>query len=133
MEDRSMRTLALLVVMFFTGSSFAQESYATAYSEAEQKRRPMLIVLGAKWCEPCKRLKESVIEPMRRDGSLESVSLVYIDVDDDERIAREVIRQTGRSTVPQIVLYHRSDEWKRYNVLERTVDGIRSRIRESLR
>lgn len=129
-----MRTLALLVVMFFTGSSFAQEPYEKAYAEADQNRRPMLIVLGAKWCEPCKRLKESVLEPMRRDGSLESVSVVYVDVDEDPRVAREVIRQTGRSTVPQVVIYAKqAGTWKRLEVLERTLDGIRSKVRESLR
>lgn len=45
--------------------------------EAWKRGRPMVVVVGADWCEPCKQLKAEA-------GKIEGVSLVYIDGETDK-------------------------------------------------
>jgi thioredoxin-like negative regulator of GroEL len=60
-------------------------------------KRPLVVVVGAKWCAPCKQLKETVLPKLQLGRKI----LVKIDHDDD----RELVNKITSGAVPQIIRY----------------------------
>ena len=58
-----------------------------AVAEAKREQRPLLVYVGATWCEPCRRFHQAV-EQGKLDSSFPGLRLVEFDLDRDrERLA----------------------------------------------
>jgi hypothetical protein len=60
---------------------------AREYQTATKERRPLLVYVGASWCEPCQRFHRAVAEG-KLDASFPGLRLLEFDLDRDrERLA----------------------------------------------
>lgn len=109
-----------------------QQSYAQAYTESLEEKKPLLVVVGAPWCPACRVLKESTLKPMAKTGELDDVSLVVINRDENPTLAAKL--SLGEKTIPQIILYTPGENgWKRRNLRGfQSKQPIRSLIQKAL-
>jgi thiol:disulfide interchange protein len=82
--------------------------YEVARDKAEKEDKPLVVYVGAEWCEPCKKMKREVLQPMLQAGELKDVVFVELDFDKDE-FANQVM--VG-SAVPQLVAFKRVKGWR---------------------
>jgi len=88
---------------------------------ALKSKKPILTIFSAKWCAPCQSMKRAVIEPMVASGELDSVSLIYVDVDKDRSFTEKYL---GKDVViPRILLFFKKENgWFKYSL-----EGYQSR------
>ncbi len=112
-----------LLVAFTANSGDEDGSYAKAYKKAQDENKPLVVLVGADWCQACRIMKADTIEPMKRDGMLEDVVFTIVDRDAEPELAEKLM---GTATsLPQLVVYTKNDTgWKRT-----AVGGIQSRGR----
>jgi thiol:disulfide interchange protein len=120
----------LLTLLWLAGAKAVNEpmTYEAAYAKAQREKKPLVVLVGADWCGACKTMKASTIAKMRESGDFDQVVYTTIDKDAQPDLARKLME--GNS-LPQIVVFHKSDEgWKRT-----AVSGIQSenRMRELIR
>ena len=62
-----------------------QESYGKAWATAYEQKKPMLILLTADWCTPCKQLKKEIapLLPKLRERYI----VYYVDIDKERPVA----------------------------------------------
>jgi thiol-disulfide isomerase/thioredoxin len=99
----------LIKCLLFPGQAFAQEpdqtertesaakkpelvpllhDYDEAIEVAEKLDRPMLVVLGAEWCGPCKQLEKELEQPSS-EVLFRKWVVVKIDIDEEVALAKE--------------------------------------------
>ena len=49
-------------------------TYAEAYQEASKTGKPLLVMVTATWCGPCKNMKSTILPEVRRRGILKEFS-----------------------------------------------------------
>lgn len=104
-------TLILQAAFLTSGSSSSALSYRDAYSEAQDSKRPLMIVIGADWCQACKELKDTTIPQMQKVGKLDGVVLTYIDIDQEPELSRQLL---NGPSIPQVILFSKNDSgWNR--------------------
>jgi thiol:disulfide interchange protein len=117
--------LALLLAI--AGSENKPQSYEEAMQQAEKEKKPILILVGAKWCASCEVMKRDTIEPMKADGELKDVVVTYIDKDERPELAQQLMKG---ETLPQIVVFSKeAEQWKRLSL---TGMQTRGRMQELL-
>jgi thioredoxin-like negative regulator of GroEL len=88
-----------------------QTDYATAFKRSLESGRPLVVLLGARWCPGCVQMKESILPRVAEAGGLASVEYAYVDVDRDPRMAR---RLSLAAAIPQLIRYEKTEDgWKR--------------------
>ena len=104
-------TVLLQLTLVAAVPAAADSEYATAYHDSQKTGKPMLIMVGAKWCSACQAMKSSLIPKLKRRGELDGVVFARLDYDTQGKLAKQVM--SGR-TLPQLILYYRSDDgWQR--------------------
>ena len=99
---------AVLVIAAISNSSQPTD-YQTAYKQAQLDDQPLLVLVTAEWCPPCKIMKSTTIPQMISSDKFRNVHFASIDLDKDPKNARNLIGNRG---VPQLILYRRIDgEW----------------------
>lgn len=109
--------LVLLAVMTGAGSSSPsttqtarQDGYAAAYYESRQTKRPLVVLVGAKWCPACQRLEREALPRLHDAGIFKKVIIAVVDFDEEPRIAQELTRG---GPIPQLFVFHPTqDGWK---------------------
>jgi thiol-disulfide isomerase/thioredoxin len=85
--------------------------YATAYREANETGKPLVVLVGADWCPGCRQMKYSAIPELEKKGGLNNVNYVYLNSDEDSTLAGKLMKG---GSIPQLIMYHKTDEgWKR--------------------
>lgn len=104
-------TLILQAAFLTSAPSNSSLNYREAYAEAQDSKRPLMIVVGAEWCQACVELKHTTIPQMQKQGKLDGVVLTYIDLDQDPDLARQVL---GGTSIPQVILFSKGESgWNR--------------------
>lgn len=108
----------------------AKLSYEAAYAKANKENKPLVILVGAAWCAPCKTMKETTIPRLKESGDLDEV--VYFQLDRDERPELASKIMVGES-LPQLIVFAKNGEgWKRYSAAGiQTEDRVRELIRRA--
>lgn len=107
-------TLAFLFAVI--GGSGTQElKYEEAFAKAQKEKKPLLILVGARWCASCQIMKRDTIEPMKKSGELEDVVVTVVDKDERPELAQQLMKG---ETLPQVVLFTKSEAgaWKRLSL-----------------
>ena len=85
------------------------DAYEAAINKANNENIPMMVMLGAKWCEPCQRMKKNELPKVK---SLGKFAFAYIDVDEHEKLARQLAGEGAG--LPQILTFWKTkDGWVR--------------------
>lgn len=74
-----------------------EAAYTAAYTAARSDGRPLLILVGADWCQPCRDLRARHLDAIRRRGHL-------LDLDAD-RHAPHVARLAPGRMLPRLTLW----------------------------
>ncbi len=95
-----------------TTHSTSSLKYRDAYAQAQDSNRPLMIVLGAEWCQACVELKGTTIPAMQKGGKLDGVVLTYVNIDEEPELARQLL---GGTSIPQVILFSKgeSGSWVR--------------------
>lgn len=97
-----------------TSSNNAQEDdYTRAYNRSLVTGYPLIVLLGARWCPACQKMKKSVLPQVAEAGGLNNAEFVYVDFDRQPDLAARLSR--GKS-IPQLIR------------LEKTQAGWNSRV-----
>lgn len=114
---------------------FAAGDEDLGYSEAHrmtlESKKPLLVLVGAQWCGPCKQLKKEVLPQLRQRDAFRKVVFAQVDVDRESQLARQI---TGGGPVPQVVLYRNTGEgWVRRKLVGvQSVERLEQFINENL-
>ncbi|HBE69023.1 MAG TPA: hypothetical protein DDW52_12815 [Planctomycetaceae bacterium] len=96
--------------------------YEEALKKSQKEEKPLLILVGARWCASCEIMKNETIEPMKKAGELDNVIYTHVDKDKRPELAEQLMKG---ATLPQVVLFSkRSGAWKRFSLT-----GMQSRTR----
>jgi len=120
--------VALAFLMALTGAGKGSSlNYEDAFAKAEKEKKPLLILVGARWCASCQVMKRDTLEPMKESGDLKDVVVALIDKDERPELAEQLMRG---ETLPQVVVYsQQAGNWRRFSL---TGMQSRSRIAELL-
>ncbi len=132
MELKMFSLLLTVILTSAPADQQLQQSYAQAYTESLEEKKPLLVVVGAPWCPACRVLKESTLKPMAKTGELDDVSFVVINRDENPVLAAKLTQ--GEKTIPQIILYTPAEDgWKRRKLRGfQSKQPIRSLIQKAL-
>jgi len=120
--------LMLVAVVSAPPNSEDQIPYDAAYVQAQEEKKPLVVLVGADWCAACKSMKADTIHSMKNEGAFKEVIFTHVDKDAQPEIAQQVMQG---NTLPQIVVFCESDQgWKRFSLT-----GMQSerRVKELLR
>lgn len=90
-----------------TGTAYGDD-YTNALQRSRHEGRPLLVLIGAEWCGPCKAVK-------RREAELRRLGVyVYLDCDADRGRARWLLGDRG---VPHLIVDRKTRVgWVRYRL-----------------
>lgn len=106
--------VVLTLVLAVTGTGKQPLSYEEALQRAQEENKPILILIGAKWCAACEVMKRETIEPMKNSGELKDVIVTYLDKDQRPELAQQLMKG---EMLPQVVMFCREqDQWRRLSL-----------------
>jgi thioredoxin-like negative regulator of GroEL len=93
-------TMAALVNALL--ATVALQTCREAYLDAKANGKPLVILVSAEWCPPCKQMKQHVLP--RVDNRLwRRVAFAVLDCDRQPELASRVTGE--RSGIPQLIMY----------------------------
>lgn len=93
--------------------------YSTAYYQAVETGRPLVVLVGADWCPGCQTMKNASIPELEKRGGLSKVAFAQVNSDQQSQLAGKLMRG---SSIPQLIMFYKADGgWKRQQL-----DGARS-------
>lgn len=132
-----MSSLTLLAIVHAAMLTGGENSYADACKITAETGKPMIVLVGAKWCPACKTMKESVIPQIVRRGLFRRCVYTAVDLDEQKKLGRKL---TSGGPIPQLIMYRRTrDGWRRrrliggqsVNTVEKFIDdGIKANEEE---
>ena len=97
-------------------------TYEEAIQQSQKENKPILILIGAKWCASCELMKRDTIEPMKSAGELKDVIVTYVDKDERPELAQQLMKG---ETLPQVVMFCKdSEQWRRLSLT-----GMQNKVR----
>jgi len=118
-----MMSALLTVVVQAAILAAPEKTYSEAYQKSLDTGRPLVVLLGAEWCPACLVMKHTTIPQISKDGALNSVEFVYIDVDRQPDLAN---RLALARSLPQLIRFEKkSDTWARTSLIgAQTVETV---------
>ncbi len=110
-------SLGATVVLQLALLATSGETYAEAHKTTTEKGCPLVVVVGATWCQACQQMKTAVLPEVKRHGILQKVAYAEVDLDEDQELGTEL---TNGGPIPQIVIYRKTQlGWR----LKRLIGG----------
>jgi thiol:disulfide interchange protein len=124
--------LALTVATTVSSSALAQSptDYRTAYQQAQEGDKPLLVLVTATWCPPCQVMKRTTIPELMQKKAFKDFYYSTVDLDEEEPLARQLIGDRG---VPQLIMYEKQgDKWvRRYLPGLQTASNVEAFVAQS--
>jgi len=100
--------LAVLVQSSILGAD--QQDFDKAYRHSMSTGKPMVVLIGARWCGACQKMKHSVLPRVVKVVGTNKVVFTYVDFDKQRHLAARLSR--ARS-IPQLIRFDRTPSgWK---------------------
>lgn len=88
--------------------------YATAYHQAVDSGRPLVVLVGADWCPGCQQMKNAAIPELEKKGGLKKVVFTQVNTERDSKLAGQLMQG---SSIPQLVMFYKTGGgWKRQHL-----------------
>ena len=128
-------TLAAMLhasILMTTSASGTQNAYNLARKECNDTGRPMIVLVGAKWCPACVDMKDHVVPKLRKRGLLRKVAFALVDLDRQKKLGHRLI-QGG--PIPQLIMYRKTKSgWRRQQLIGgQSVETAAAFIQEGIR
>jgi thiol-disulfide isomerase/thioredoxin len=81
----------------------AIQGYPAAYARAKESNKPLLVLIGAKWCGYCEATRKNLIKLIAA-GKLDGIEVAYIDEDKDPKSAK-LLKDPNDDSIPQLIWY----------------------------
>ncbi len=106
-----MMGLAFAMVLQTAVISAGEQDYKSAYQQAAETGKPLVVLIGADWCPGCRTMKQSTMPQLASKGDLGKVCYAQVNTDRDHDLAGKLM--TGGS-IPQLVMFWKSASgWQR--------------------
>ncbi|MEM9410298.1 MAG: thioredoxin family protein [Planctomycetota bacterium] len=93
--------------------------YKSAYLKAQTGDKPLLVLVTADWCAPCRAMKTTTIPELMKKDAFRDFHYATVDLGKEQELARKLIGDRG---VPQLIVFQKSEmRWER-----RYLRGIQS-------
>ena len=125
-------TLTLAVQLALLGASPSTDtSYASAHEMTKKTGRPLVVLVGAKWCPACVQMKNNVVPRLKERGSLTQVSYAEVDLDRERELGQLL---TKGGPIPQLLMYRKTKlGWRLRRIVGgQSVDNVRRFIAEGI-
>ncbi|MEW4452118.1 thioredoxin family protein [Bremerella sp. JC817] len=99
--------------------------YAEAYALYQQSRKPMVVMLTARWCPACPATRQRLFS-RQQEGQLDGATVVVLDIDQQPETARQIAKaarhtnSSGSFTIPLVVRF----DWEGETQIARRVGAI---------
>jgi thiol-disulfide isomerase/thioredoxin len=98
-------TVLSIVLQASIAATGATNTYPAAYQRTTETGRPLVVLVGADWCPACVQMKNNVIPQLEKQGGLEKVSFCTINTDQDQELAKKLMRG---GSIPQLIMFRRT-------------------------
>ena len=125
-----MKSLLLMFTAIAVIGGTEPTDYKTAYENAQNGDKPLLVLVTADWCPPCQTMKSTTIPRLVSKDAFKEFHYATVDLGKDEKLARKLIGNRG---VPQLILFEKNDtRWeRRYLRGIQTVESVEAFISRS--
>ena len=127
-----MRLVLTFAFAAVTAVACAQEpvDYTTAYHQAAENNRPLLVLVTAEWCPPCQSMKSTTIPELVSKNAFSGVNYAVVDYDAQVELASQLIGERG---LPQLLLFQKVEgQWqRRFLAGFQTVAGVESFMQQA--
>ena len=123
-----MTSLLIATMVSLAAISSQAEQFDLAYQRSATTGRPLVILLGARWCPGCRVMQQEVMPEVEKSGGLKKAEFVYIDIDRNRRLAAKLSKA---KTIPQLIRYHKTPNGWKSNLLNgvRKADEVKAFIK----
>lgn len=107
------------------------ETYAEAHRSTIETGKPLVIMVGTDWCQPCQTMKRTVLPRLRERGFFKKIAFALVNSDRDGKLAEEL---TGGGPVPQLVMFRKTSKgWMRRKLVGgQSEEAVERFIKEGL-
>jgi len=103
-------------------------TYAQALTKAKSGDKPLLILVTANWCPPCRQMKANTLPTLMQRKTFRNFHFTMMDYDKQPGVAGKLIGDRG---LPQLIMFEKSNgKWlRRYingNKGIHSVEGVES-------
>ena len=106
-----MSSLTLVAVLQAAMLAGATNNYADAHKITTETGKPMVVLVGAKWCPACCSMKENVMPQVVRKGLFGRCVFTMVDVDKQEKLGQDLTRG---GPIPQLIMFRKTSKgWLR--------------------
>ncbi|MBN2292466.1 MAG: thioredoxin family protein [Pirellulales bacterium] len=109
-----MTSVILMAALQLAAAPDQMDQFEQAFRRSASTGRPLVLLLGAKWCPGCVVMKNDVLPKVAKAGGLDDVEFAYIDIDRNRSLAAKLSKA---KTIPQLIRYHRTPKGWKYNLL----------------
>ena len=113
-------------------ASLEPTDYKTAYRLAQSGDKPLLVLVTASWCPPCRQLKNSTLPEMLEDNGFKDFHFALLDVDENRQMAERLVENRP---IPQFIIFEkRKGSWvRRYLVGYHSVAEVTKFLEPSIK
>jgi thiol-disulfide isomerase/thioredoxin len=105
-----MISIILAVAVQVSALGTEEQDFDQAYHQSLTTGRPLVVLVGARWCPACQKMKNSILAEVAGDGGLKRVVFSYLDFDQQRQLASRLSR--GKS-IPQLIRFDQTPTgWK---------------------
>ena len=109
-KETAVMSSGLLVLVGLSTLASGTDSYADAYRQTTETGRPLVVLVGAKWCGACKTMERKVIPKVRQQDLFRRISFARVDLDRQRALGRKLTRG---GPIPQLLMFRRTrDGWR---------------------
>lgn len=90
--------------------SFTVNDYTENYNDSIANDKPLVVVVGADWCDSCRVIKRHIMPQILRKFTNRHFNYAEVDSDEERYLAKKIL--VGES-IPQTIIYYKyNGEWK---------------------
>lgn len=107
-------TIPLMLQMTMVSGAPAPD-YNQAYARSVQTGQPLVVLVGADWCEACVEMKEELIPELKKNGAMDEVIFTTVDRDKQAALATQLMKG---STLPQLLVFNKAERgWQKQHMV----------------
>jgi len=92
-----------------------RQDFDRAYQQSLATGRPLVVLVGARWCPACQKMKNTILPQVAGVGGLSNVVFTYVDIDLQRQVASRLSRGTS---IPQLIRFDPTPTgWKSHRVV----------------